>query len=125
MDEFRPFADGEEVRLVQGGQGSSMLEFRLDAAGAFDLDRLVFEATARIDGGEAAMLSLPAEFHCGQTRRLYLVINPPAYDEDACDSGIDEAAHPLELRVSLPGLDEITLSLTLMHPACPLSGAEG
>ena len=125
MDDFRPFEDSEEVRLTRGGQGSYMLEFQLDAAGARDLDCLLFAATGRIDGGEAAMLSLPAEFHCGQTRRLYLIINPPAYDEDACLSGVEEAAHPLELTVSLPGLDEVTYSLTLMHPTCPIVGAEG
>ena len=121
-DGFRPYVDGEEVRLSRGGQGSYMLEFQLDAEGARDLDCLLFDASARIGDGEESRLSLPAEFHCGQTRRVYLELNPPLFDQEACESGIEEATHPLELRVSLPGLAEVSVPLTLVHPTCPLIG---
>lgn len=118
-ESFTPFAPDDEVRLVQGGQGSYMLEFQLDVEGARDLSCLLMEAEVQIDGGEPSQLSIPSEFLCGATRKVYIVVNPPDHDCDAYHRGETEREYPLELRVSLPGLDEVMVPLRLVHTTCP------
>ena len=122
VDDFRSFADGDRVYLSRGGQGSYMVEFRIDAAGARDLDCLLLDVTVTIDGREAGLLSIPARFHCGQTRKVYVVVQPPPPDPEASARGVREQEHALELRVSLPGMAEVTRELILMHPTEPVVG---
>ena len=118
-ERFSSFAENAEVRLVRGGQGSHMLEFRLDVAGARDLSCLLIEAEVQIDGGEPASLSVSSEFLCGSTRKVYIVVNPPDHDCDAYHRGETEREYPLELQVTLPGLDEMMVPLRLIHTTCP------
>jgi len=116
MDGFSQYEADERVRLTRGGQGAYMLEFRMDVPTGRDLNCLSIEASVTVAGRTAGEAIMQVETHCGRTRRMYLIVDPPECDNDAQES----RDYPLTLHLHAPGIGQSTFPLILEHSPCEI-----
>lgn len=106
---FREFEDGEEVTPVIGGQGSSMIAYRLelDDTGAPQCVRVRVRIT--IEGDEGPWNQHDIALHCGESLRIYEVLPfTPCEMRD----------YPTTLEVDVDGVGAATANIALQGGLC-------
>ncbi|MGB0590698.1 MAG: WD40/YVTN/BNR-like repeat-containing protein [Myxococcota bacterium] len=102
---FTPFTSGEEVTLAWGGQGSPMLEFRLEVDDLEAPECLSYQMTAELSAGTNAQASGTVRMRCGKSLAMYIILPLEIID---CDPSLFD----LQLTVTIPGLGERVYDLT-------------
>jgi len=105
QDAFSPFAPGQEVPLVWGGQGSPMLEFRLEVDDLEAPECLSYQMTAELSAGTSAEASGTVRMRCGKSLTMYIILPLEIID---CDPSLFD----LKLTLTIPGLGERVYDLT-------------
>ena len=106
---FRAFDDAERVELIRGGQGASMLAFRVRVEGAGIPACVRTETTLTVDGtpmGPAMMQSL--ELHCGSSLTVFVIV------PELCD----DMVHTLGVTVGIPGVGTGESNVTFVPSPC-------
>lgn len=92
---FRPFVEGDEVPLVVGAQGGSMITFRLAVQGADAPECVGVTLTVTADGVAAEPQTSRVTLHCGVSLPVFAIL-PSEYCEPA--------TIPVELDVEIGGI---------------------
>lgn len=92
---FAPFEDGEEVRLIVGAQGGSMIAFRLRVQGAQAPECVGATLAITADSAAADPQLMRVALHCGLSLPLFAVL-PGEYCEPA--------TVPVDVEVELDGV---------------------
>jgi hypothetical protein len=105
QDAFSPFEAGQEVSLTWGGQGSPMLEFRLEVADVEAPECLSYQMTAELSAGTNAQAAGTVRLRCGKSLAMYIILPLEIID---CDTSLFD----LHLTLTIPGLGERVYDLT-------------
>lgn len=104
-DVFRPFADGEQVRAVVGGQGAAMLELALAIPEAEALTCI--QADVSLSSGDVSFSTTSlVRIDCGRTRRIFVILEFPSLE---CEPGL----HDLTVDVDVAGVGSTSVTLQL------------
>lgn len=105
---FQPLVDGATVDLITGGQGLSMVGFRLRVTGT-SLPRCVTATTTlTVDAGAPSPDMRHVALHCGVTLSMFQVV------PDTCDGGM----HTLDIQAELPGIGSAHVSVRYQSTPC-------
>ena len=104
-DAFRPFAEGEEVRAVVGGQGAAMLEMALSID---DADALTcIQADVTLSSGDVSFSATSiVRVDCGRTRRIFVILQFPELE-------CDPALHDVTIDVDVAGVGSTSVTVQL------------
>jgi hypothetical protein len=105
---FVPFAPGAPAPIVWGGQGSPMLQFRLNATGVDDLSCVRVHTTTTVNQSAFPPKSTDIELHCGESMDIFSILELP------CDPG----EHSINVMVEVEGVGTAEMSFTVVDPAC-------
>lgn len=113
---FRPFVPGERIAPEFGGQGATMLFFRIRVNGEEPPACVSLHATVSLDGTASAATTLPVKLRCGESLRVFQI-----YPDNPCE----ERDYPVHLDAEVDGVGSTSLDLVLEGGGCPLGGLDG
>lgn len=114
---FTPIAQGDELPLVWGGQGSPMVAFRLRAT-SVGASCIRADTTLSIGDKSGAPSARAVVLHCGETLRVFEIFPVELLTcAEPMQSLVD-----LTLRVDVKGVGSVTRTVKVQNPGCALPG---
>lgn len=107
---FRPFESGERIRPDFGGQGATMLFYRVRIGGAELPTCVSVTATVALDGMAAPPGTIPVKLRCGQSLRVFSI-----FPDNPCEF----RDYTVRLDLSVEGVGSTSVELVLEGGMCP------
>jgi len=114
---FEPLAEGAELPLTWGGQGSPMVAYRLRVTGV-DASCVRIDTTLSAAGKPGAPTPNAIVLHCGESLSVYSVF---PMDSVSCEQPMNEYVD-LEVAVDVQGVGAVKRKFKVANPGCALPG---
>lgn len=114
---FAPVAEGTELPLTWGGQGSPMVAYRVRVSGV-DASCVRLDTTLSAAGKPGAPTPNAIALHCGESLGVYSIF---PMDSVSCDQPMNQYVD-LEIKLDIQGVGSVTKVVKVANPGCALPG---